>query len=121
SLRNQFAALAESLLRLQEPGEAARAAAELPPLFPKDPAGYLDAGRLLARCAILAAKVPKVPEAERRQLARACADRAVPLLCEAIRQGHKDLDRLSDGRQLDEETKQLLAEWVEKAKQMSAN
>jgi tetratricopeptide (TPR) repeat protein len=121
ALRNQYAALAESLLRLQEPGEAAKVAVEMPPLFPKDPAGYVDAGRLLARCAVLAEKVPDLPEAGRRRLAQSCADQAVPLLSEAIRLGYKAIDRLSASPQLDEATRLLLAQWVEKAKQKNSN
>jgi serine/threonine protein kinase/tetratricopeptide (TPR) repeat protein len=117
SLRDRYAALTEALLRLQAPGEAAKVAAELPPLFPKDPTGYVLAVRLLARCAVLAEKVPELPESERRRLAQACADQAVPLLRKAIRLGYKEIDRLSASPQLDQASKKLLAEWVEKAKQ----
>jgi tetratricopeptide (TPR) repeat protein len=121
ALRNQYAALAESLLRLQEPGEAAKVTAELSPVIPKDSAGYVDAGRLFARCAVLAEKVPDLPDAERRRLAQSCADQAVPLLSEAIRLGYKGIDRLSASPQLDEATRLLLAQWVEKAKQKNSN
>jgi tetratricopeptide (TPR) repeat protein/tRNA A-37 threonylcarbamoyl transferase component Bud32 len=121
ALRERYAGLAEALLQVQEPGEAAEAAAKLPPLFPEDPAGYVDAGRLLARCAVLADKVPELPEAERRRLAQSCANQAVPLLREAIRLGYKQIDRLSGSPQLDEASKQLLAQWAQKAKQKSAN
>jgi tetratricopeptide (TPR) repeat protein len=121
SLRDQYSALAEALLRLHEPGEAAKVAAELPPLFPKDPTGHVLAGRFLARCAVLVEKVPELSEAERRRLARSCADQAVPLLRKAIQLGYKEIDRLSGSPQLDQASKQLLAEWVEKAKQRKAS
>jgi len=109
------------LVRLNEPTEAAKTAAELPPLFPNDPTGYLDAGRFFASRAVLAEKAPKLPEAERRQLARAWADWVMPLPHKAIRKGHKDIDRLKDSSQLDEDAKHLLADWVEKAKQINEN
>jgi hypothetical protein len=94
-----------------------RSRRDLSSLFPKDPAGYVDAGRLLARCAILAEKVPDLPDAERRRLARSCADQAVPLLSEAIRLGYKAIDQLSASTQLDEATRLVLAQWVAKPKQ----
>ena len=114
-------ALAESLIQLKEPGEAAKIAAELPSLFPKDAEGYRDACWFLARSVALAENVSGLSETDQRELARASADLAVDLLREAMRQGHKDIDHLAEGRPFDEVTQPLLAAWIQKAKQMSAN
>jgi tetratricopeptide (TPR) repeat protein len=121
TLQGQYAALAESLIQLNEPSEAAKIAAELPSLFPKDATGYRDACWFLARSAAQAEKGSDLSEADRRELARLCAERAVDLLREAIRQGHKDIDHLADGRPFDEDTRPLLAEWIQNAKQTSTN
>jgi hypothetical protein len=121
SLRDQYGDLAELLIRIDEPGDAAKAAAELPALFPGGPSGHLRAGRFFARRAASVEKAASLPEAKRLQVAQAWADWAMPFLREAIREGQMDINHLKDSPELEEDAKQRLSDWVEKAKQMKGN
>src|SRR5262249_34137781 len=73
----------------------AQAAAELPRLYPDGWEEYHRAAGFLARCAPLAEKDTRLPEAERRTLAGAYADRAMARLREAIAKGCKDAEQLT--------------------------
>jgi hypothetical protein len=93
--------LAETLLRLGQHGEAAKAAEELFPLFPEGGAEYHRAAGFLARCVPLAAKDESLSEAARRKLAGSYADRAVDLLRKAMHQGYKDAEELKKNPSFD--------------------
>jgi tetratricopeptide (TPR) repeat protein len=87
-------ALAQTLLELNHPAEAAGALADL---VQSAPAGWTDyhlAAACLGRCAGLAEKDETLPAAKREELARAYGDRAVELLRQGIAQGYKDGDYL---------------------------
>src|SRR5262249_49818195 len=101
SLRYQYSGLAETHLQLQDHREAAKAAQELPPLFPNAWNERLSAGWFLARCAALAEKDTTLAALERSELARAYADQSVQRLQEAIQRGYKDLNYLKTNEYLE--------------------
>ena len=94
-LRNHTWHLAETLVRLGEHGEAARAAAELPRIYPDGWHEYHRAAAFLARCVPLAKKGAPVSEAKRALLARSYSDQAVALLRQAITRGYQDAGALT--------------------------
>jgi serine/threonine-protein kinase len=94
SLRNCTWYLALTLVRLEEHEAAARAAAELPRIFPQSWQEYHHAGWFLATCGILAAKDGRLSESERSTRAGTYADQAVELLRQAVQRGYADAEDL---------------------------
>jgi serine/threonine protein kinase len=94
SLRQDYSTLAEALLHLGEHREAAAVAVKLPPLFPDAWQERLSAGWFLARCALFAEQDQQLSMAERQAVCQDYADRAVPLLREAVQRGYKDIEYL---------------------------
>jgi tetratricopeptide (TPR) repeat protein/tRNA A-37 threonylcarbamoyl transferase component Bud32 len=118
-LRENYVALAEAWLQLREHAGAAKTVTEFAPLFSEGWQERLQAGRVLARCAVLAEKDDKLAPEQRKDLAKTYADRAVQLLREAIQKGYQDLDYLKmdpalDGLRSREDFKQLLHELAQK-------
>lgn len=106
--------LAETLLSLGEPGQAAAAAEELAAMLPDDSAVIGHAGELMAQCFTLAQTVKSADfDADE------CANRAVQLLREALRRGTIDVELLENSPALAPlreraEFKALLAEMEDK-------
>src|SRR5262249_52503031 len=96
-----YGQLAEVLVELVEHSEAAKAAAELPRLFPNNWKEYHRAAELLARCVPLAEKDVRLPEDQRRSLTQAYADQAVGLLREAVAKGCTDAAQLTKPKAFD--------------------
>jgi serine/threonine protein kinase/tetratricopeptide (TPR) repeat protein len=71
-----YNALTEILLGLGDHAEAAKIAEELPYALPGDGQGYQRALLLLTRCAQLAEKDEKLPQADRKAVAKTYADRS---------------------------------------------
>jgi serine/threonine protein kinase/tetratricopeptide (TPR) repeat protein len=92
-LRNHYAHLAETLVRLGEHREAARVAEELSEVS-GNPADSYDAACYLARCVPMAEKDAARALGNSKELAQSYADRAVQLLGEAIQRGWKDANRI---------------------------
>jgi WD40 repeat protein len=89
--------LAETLLRMGRPAEAAAAARELPRLAPDDPARLLRAARLLAGCAARAERYTGPPWGVGVLVARAYRAEAVALAQSAVAKGLADASaRLSE-------------------------
>jgi tetratricopeptide (TPR) repeat protein len=89
-LRNHYWNLAEALVRLGKHGEAARAAVELPGLYPDGWQEPVRAAGFLARCAALAAKDPALPVDRRSELVEAYGGQAVALLRRAVANGWRE-------------------------------
>jgi tetratricopeptide (TPR) repeat protein len=92
-LRKHAAALADTLLKLNDAIGAA-AAARIPLPYADGWQDYYAAAHVLARCVRLVEKDAKLPEARRRALAEEFAGRAVGLLREAVRSGYQDAKAL---------------------------
>jgi hypothetical protein len=84
SYANNFAILAETLVRLRDHGAAARAAAELPRYFPTHEPAYRQAAGYLARCVPLAERDQTLPVPAREELARSYGDQAMALLRQGL-------------------------------------
>jgi serine/threonine protein kinase len=89
-LRADYHELLAVLHRLGDHAGAARRARELPKHFPGDIVQHIQAGAALTQCALQAEKDAKLPEGERRALARSYADQAVELIRTALRLGGAD-------------------------------
>jgi len=83
-LRDAYSALAKTFLGMRKHSDAAKAALELPGIFPDNWEGYYLGSRYLARCALLAQSDADLSEAERARLSQAYADRASRLRREAF-------------------------------------
>jgi len=120
-LNNHYTELAKILVKRGEHEEAARVAEEWSlDVSGSIPANYY-AACFLARCAALAGKDPKRPEAARQDLARLYADRAMVLLHRAVRLGYHDTRLLKEDDNLAplrprEDFQQLVAALEAKAK-----
>jgi eukaryotic-like serine/threonine-protein kinase len=88
-LRNHYLHLAQVHLKLGDHAGAARAAAELPRLFPSDWLESYRAVDCLVRCAGLADKDTKLPGSRRKELARAYAEQVREHVREAIERGRE--------------------------------
>jgi serine/threonine protein kinase/Flp pilus assembly protein TadD len=86
-LRDHFLVLADALLGLGEPEEAARTAAEVVRTFPNRPQEMCFAADILARCAALPVKKDRLSQAERQARVRAYTERLQALLRQVERQG----------------------------------
>jgi tetratricopeptide (TPR) repeat protein len=95
-LRNHCTTLAETLIQLGQHARAARAAAELPDLYPDRWQEPVRAAGYLARCAALAAKDTTLPEDRRKELVEAHGHQAVALLRRALGKGWNDRTALKD-------------------------
>jgi serine/threonine protein kinase len=93
---NHMLALADTLVRMGEHKDLARAAIQLVNLFPDDPQQHVIAAVSLARCVPLAWKDTRLPEETRKTLADGYAVDAVRLLRKAIQAGYRDLKYLKD-------------------------
>ncbi len=94
-------ALIETLIRLREHEDAARAVSELLSFSPDSGPQCFQAGSLLARCVPLAAADARLPDARRNELAKTYAGRAVELLREAKKRGHLDVEALKSDHGFD--------------------
>jgi len=111
---NTHTALIETLIRLREHEDAARAVAELLSFAPDSGPQCFRAGSFLARCVPLAAADARLPDARRNELAKTYAGRAVELLRGAKKRGHQDIEALKsdhgfDGLRTRADFRQLLA------------
>ena len=79
-----YGGLSDTLLRMGNYSQAADAALELPRVAPNDWESHYQASRYLERCALLAQQDANRPEAERKALSQAYADRASRLRTEAF-------------------------------------
>jgi eukaryotic-like serine/threonine-protein kinase len=86
--------LAGVLVKQGEHAGAARAAEELPRLYPKVSKAYRDAALLVAACIPLARRDSRLAEERREALARSYGDRAMSLLREAGARGFPDVGQL---------------------------
>jgi len=94
-------ALIETLIRLHEHEDAAKAVSELLSFSPDSGPQCFRAGSLVARCVPLAAADARLTDARRKELAKTYADRAVELLREAKQQGHQDIEVLKSDHSFD--------------------
>src|SRR5262249_54903297 len=95
-LRNHYANLAGVLAELRLHAETARAAAELPLVFPEGPAEYVRAAQFLSLC-VRAAERDEALSPERRQdLMRNYGDQAVGLLREGVARGYTNAAALKN-------------------------
>jgi serine/threonine-protein kinase len=85
SLADNYAVLAETLVRLEDHSAAAKAAAELPRYAPTKEWAYRWAARFLARCVPLAEQDQTLPAEKRKALAQAYGDQAMALLRQGLR------------------------------------
>src|SRR5262249_9431220 len=90
SLREAYLHLAENCLQWGDRAAAARAAAELPQVFPGSAEDGYQAARLLARCVSVAKKDPRLPSAKRHELEQAYGDQAMKHLRQALDNGYPD-------------------------------
>jgi serine/threonine-protein kinase len=93
--------LAVSLAALGEHAELARMAAEFARDCAQEKNSVYNAACYLARCVPLAEKDAKLPEAQRQELARSYADRALDTLRRAVQSGYKDVARIKKDPDLD--------------------
>jgi hypothetical protein len=94
-------ALAETLLRGQDHGTAARKANELSSLAPASQETQVKAASVLARCAALAEGDTTLPPAKRRETAQQYAARSVELLGKAVAGGMRSLDIVEKDQSFD--------------------
>jgi hypothetical protein len=95
-----YANRAETQVQLGKHAEAARTAAELPPLEPDAWQAARRAAGFLARCVPLAEQDQQLSPKQRQELAQTYADQASALLREAIRRGLPGIDRLREAPDL---------------------
>src|SRR5262249_599433 len=93
-LQGEYARRADTLLRLARHEEAAAAAGKMAPLTPDRWHGYLQAARLLSRCAAAAQKDERLGAHERLQATTGYTDRALQLLEDAVAKGFTDTELL---------------------------
>jgi tetratricopeptide (TPR) repeat protein len=93
-LYRDYELLAECLLGLGEHRAAARAALELPRLYPAGRQAHFTAARLLALCATLAARETRPAAAERAAIVQSYADQAMEQLRAEMRHGELRADPL---------------------------
>ena len=94
-------ALIETLIRLREHEDAARAISELVSFSPDSGPQCFRAGALLAQCVPLPAADARLTDVRRSELAKTYADRAVELLREAKKRGHQDIEGLKSDHTFD--------------------
>jgi tetratricopeptide (TPR) repeat protein len=88
-------ALAEALIQLGEHAMAAQTAEELATIIPEGARERLSAATLLARCIPLIDKDVRASEAQRQEMTRHYADKAMTLISDAIRLGLQDREALA--------------------------
>jgi tetratricopeptide (TPR) repeat protein len=94
-MRNHQLLLAETLVLLREPAEAARAVAELPPVARERYQDYDYAARYFAQRVPSAGRGQKLAAEAREECARSYADLAMEFLRESLRAGYKDRKSLA--------------------------
>jgi tetratricopeptide (TPR) repeat protein len=125
AFRSNRQAMCDALLGLLDHAAAAAEAEEIARLG-YDPAGHAsNAACCLSRCAPLAATDANLPEAQRHELARRYADRAMALLGQAVQTGWKDVAVLKNDTALDplrarQDFQELLAGLEQKQRATSA-
>ncbi len=107
--------LTSILVRLGDHGATAEASEEFFQVFPESAQNCYVAACFLAACVPLAENDGTLPSEKRQAAAQSYADRAMNRLREAIRQGFKDAEQLSQNAELDslrsrDDFKKLLAE-----------
>jgi tetratricopeptide (TPR) repeat protein len=101
SVSTSQVALIETLIRLHDHEDAARAVLELASFSPDSAPQCFRAAALLARCVPLPSGDARLTDARRSELARTYADRAVELLREARKKGCQELDVLKSDHSFD--------------------
>jgi eukaryotic-like serine/threonine-protein kinase len=101
STSTTHSALIETLIRLREHEDAARAVSELISFSSDSAPQCFRAGSFLARCVPLPAADARLTDARRIELAKTYADRAVELLREAKKMGHQDIEALKSDHNFD--------------------
>jgi hypothetical protein len=81
--------------------DATKTIGDLVALPPGSGPDRVRAAAFLARCVPLAAADAKLPDVRRAERANAYADRAVELLREAIKRGHRDFESLKTDHDFD--------------------
>ncbi len=97
-LRGQYDKLGDVLVELKDHKAAAATAQEWSRAFAGDAAQAYDSAALLAQCVPLAEKDTRLPEAERKALARTYGDQAVNLLRQALAGRARKLEQLKTDR-----------------------
>jgi hypothetical protein len=119
SLRNYFCEnrqlFAATLLELGEHAGAAEAAADLARVAYEPAGDAYKAACFFSRCVPLVEKDAKLPEAQRKELAKTYADRALEALRQAVANGYKDTANMKKDTALDplrgrDDFQKLLAE-----------
>ena len=100
ALRNQYQALAETLVQAEDREGALKAAVALAQVFPERALGYYYAACFAARCVPLVEKEPFDDPAARRAAAARQAAEAGALLRQALDKGLVGAERLSDEEEL---------------------
>jgi len=95
-LRNHYSNLADALVQVGKHGEAAAAATEVPGLYPNGWREHLQAARVLAQCAALAAKDEELSEPKRKEVVNRYGEKAVTLLRQGADKGWKNVTALKD-------------------------
>lgn len=99
NLRNDYWVLSEIQLKQGDHAAAAKAAEQLPLLFPNTATEFRRAAGFLARCIVVADKDDQIEQAKRGELRAAYGKRAVELLRLAIENGFDDLDELKKSKE----------------------
>jgi serine/threonine protein kinase/tetratricopeptide (TPR) repeat protein len=97
-LRNHCQLLAETSLRLGDHAEAARFAERCPQVIPEGWEEHCRAAVFLSRCAELAAGDTRLSVEDRRRLAQAYGDRAMPFLRQAVARGYDNVTEMKTAR-----------------------
>jgi serine/threonine protein kinase len=94
-LLNSYYNVVDIHIQLEEHVLAAGVISELNGLMPADSPARVHAAELLARCAQLAEKDPKLTDTKRKDSARSYSDKAIELLQQAVAGGYADVDYLN--------------------------
>jgi serine/threonine protein kinase len=108
-VRDTSADFIEVLIGLREHDDASNAIAEFVALSPGSGPDCFRAASFLARCVSLAASDKQLPDAKRSETVAHYADRAMELLRESLKTGHRDAGALSKDPSF--EALRLRAEW----------
>jgi tetratricopeptide (TPR) repeat protein len=96
-----YAALIETLIRLRDHEAASKVVAEFVALFPVAGPQCSQAASFLAQCVPLAAADERLTKSRRELTAAAYSSRAIELLRESAKNGHRDLEALTNDRSFD--------------------
>jgi tetratricopeptide (TPR) repeat protein len=91
-----YSALIETLIRLREHENASKRVAEFVALAPDSGQACFRAASLMARCVPLAVADGRLTDNRRAEVAAAYSSRAIELLRESVKRGHRDLASLKN-------------------------